>query len=184
MTRLHRQAERLHAISWMLTGAVYLAPAHSLMAQPVFRAADADGHVTFTYTPPLSGASTIDGQSVHAPNSAKPTQTTQAPVEVEEPARQDTRIVARANNTTILMEAGNFVVQAAWTPRLASGETLQLLLDGEPVDAPQRIASWQLTTVYRGEHRLQMVRLNESVTQRDTSAASTVYVMRRGEQVT
>ena len=178
MTRLHRQAERLHAISWMLTGAVYLAPAHSLMAQPVFRAADADGHVTFTYTPPLSGASTIDGQSVHAPNSAKPTQTTQAPVEVEEPARQDTRIVARANNTTILMEAGNFVVQAAWTPRLASGETLQLLLDGEPVDAPQRIASWQLTTVYRGEHRLQMVRLNESVTQRDTSAASTVYVMR------
>ena len=178
MTRLHRQAERLHAISWMLTGAVYLAPAHSLMAQPVFRATDADGHVTFTYTPPLSGASTIDGQAVQAPNSAKPTQTTRAPVEVEEPARRDTRIVARANNTTIPMEASNFVVQAAWTPRLASGETLQLLLDGEPVGAPQRIANWQLTNVYRGEHRLQVVRLDESGRQLDTSAASTVYVMR------
>ena len=86
--------------------------------------------------------------------------------------------MAGANNTTIPMEAGNFVVQAAWTPRLASGETLQLLLDGEPVGAPQRIANWQLTNVYRGEHRLQVVRLDESGRQLDTSAASTVYVMR------
>ena len=178
MTRLHRQAERLHAINWMLAGAGYFAPAHSLMAQPVFRATDADGNVTFTDTPPVSGASTIEGQSFHAPNSAKPTQTTREPVEVEEPTRQDTRLVARADNPTIPMEAGNFAVQAAWTPRLASGETLQLLLDGEPIGAPQRIANWQLTNVYRGEHRLQVVRLDESGTQRDTSATSTVYVMR------
>tara|TARA_Y100000991_G_scaffold67660_1_gene50513 strand:- start:2107 stop:2610 length:504 start_codon:yes stop_codon:yes gene_type:complete len=162
----------------MLAGAVYLATAHSLMAQPGFRVTDADGNVTFTDTPPVSGASAIEGKSVHAPNSAKPTQTTRAPVEVEEPTRQDTRIVARADNPTIPMEAGNFVVQAAWTPRLASGETLQLLLDGEPVGAPQRIANWQLTNVYRGQHRLQVVRLDESGTQLDTSAASTVYVMR------
>lgn len=178
MTRLHRQAERLHAISWMLAGAVYFAPAHSLMAQPVFRVTDADGNVTFTDTPPVSGTSTIEGQSAHAPNSAKPTQTTREPVEVEEPTRQDTRIVARADNPIIPMEDGNFAVQAAWTPRLASGETLQLLLDGEPVGAPQRIANWQLTNVYRGEHRLQVVRLDESGTQLDTSATSTVYVMR------
>ena len=178
MTRLHRQAERSHAIGWMLAGAVYLAPAHSLMAQPVFRVTDADGNVTFTDTPPVSGASTIEGQSVRAPNSAKPTQTTREPVEVEEHTRQDTRIVARADNPTIPMEAGNFVVQAAWTPRLASGETLQLLLDGEPVGAPQRIANWQLTNVYRGKHRLRVVRLDESGTQLDTSAASTVHVMR------
>ena len=178
MSRLHRQAKRLHAISWMLAGAVYFAPEHSLMAQPAFRATDADGNVTFTDTPPVSGASTIEGQSAHAPNSAKPTQTTREPVEVEEPTRQDTRIVARADNPTIPMEAGNFAVQAAWTPRLASGETLQLLLDGEPVGALQRIANWQLTNGYRGEHRLQVVRLDESGTQLDTSAASTVYVMR------
>ena len=178
VTRLHRRAERLHAISWMLAGAVYLTPAHSLMAQPMFRVTDADDDVTFTDMPPVSGASTIEGQSVHAPNSAKPSQTRREPVEVEEPTRQDTRIVARANNPTIPMEAGNLVVQAAWTPRLASGETLQLLLDGEPVGAPQRIANWQLTNVYRGEHRLQVVRLDESGRQLDTSAASTVYVMR------
>ena len=149
MTRLHQQAERLHAISWMLAGAVYLEPAHSPMAQPVFRVTDADGKVTFTDTPSVSGASTIEGQSVHAPNSAKPTQTTREPVEVEKPTRQDTRIVARADNSTIPIEAGNFVVQAAWNPRLASGE-----------------------------HRLPVVRLDESGTQLDTSAASTVYVMR------
>jgi hypothetical protein len=162
----------------MLAGAVCLAPAHCLMAQPMFRVTDADGKVTFTDTPPVSGASTIEGHSVQAPNSAKPTQTTREPVEVEEPTRQDTRIMARADNPIIPMEAGNFVVQAAWTPRLASGETPQLLIDGEPVGAPQRISNWQLTYVYRGEHRLQVVRLDESGTQLGTSAASTVYVMR------
>jgi hypothetical protein len=76
------------------------------------------------------------------------------------------------------MGPGNFAVQAAFSPRLAPGEALQLLLDDEPVGALQRSANWQLINVYRGEHRLQVVRLDESGRQLDTSAASTVYVMR------
>ena len=69
-------------------------------------------------------------------------------------------------------------VQAALNPRLAPSETLQLLLDGDPVGAPQRIANWQLTNVYRGEHKLQVVRLDERGVQLEASPASTVYVMR------
>ena len=181
MTRLHRQTEQRHTVSWVLTGAICLAPAHTMLAQPVYKVTDADGNVTFTDTPPLSADGTIEEHSVNATNSAKPTETTRAPaapVEVEEPIRYDTRIVTPADNATIPMGPGNFTVQAALNPRLASDETLQLLLDGEPVGAPQRIANWQLTNVYRGEHQLQVVRLDASGAQLDASPASTVYVMR------
>jgi hypothetical protein len=166
----------------LLTG-IWLALAHTLMAQPVYKVTDTDGNVTFTDTPPLSSDSIVEEHSVHAPNSAKPTATTRTPtasveVEVEVPTRYDTRIVTPAENATIPMGPGNFAVQAALSPRLASSETLQLLLDGEPVGAPQRTANWQLTNVYRGEHRLLVVRLDESGAPVDTSAATTVFVMR------
>ena len=177
MTRLSRQTKRWQAINWLLTGPICLAPAHTTLAQPVYKVTDTDGNVTFTDTPPLSSGGAIEERAVHAPNTAKPTETTRAPaipVEVEEPIRYDTRIVTPADNATIPMEPGNFAMQAALHPRLAPSETLQLLLDGDPVGAPQRIANWQLTNVYRGEHQLQVVRLYASGAQLDASPASTV----------
>jgi hypothetical protein len=168
---------------WVLLTGIWLVLAHTLMAQSVYKVTDTDGNVTFTDTPPLSSDSIVEEHSVHAPNSAKPTATTQTStasveVEVEVPTRYDTRIVTPAENATIPMGPGNFAVQAALSPRLASSETLQLLLDGEPVGAPQRTVNWQLTNVYRGEHRLRVVRLDESGAPVDTSAATTVFVMR------
>ena len=180
MKRERRKAALPQSL-WVLLTGMWLAPAHILMAQPVYKVTDTDGNVTFTDTPPLSSDSIVEEQPVHTPNSAKPTATTLTPptsVEVEVPTRYDTRIVTPAENATIPMGPGNFAVQAALSPRLASSETLQLLLDGEPVGAPQRTANWQLTNVYRGEHRLQVVRLDESGAPVDTSAASTVFVMR------
>jgi hypothetical protein len=38
--------------------------------------------------------------------------------------------------------------------------------------------NWQLTNVYRGEHRLQVLRINNEGAQRDASDISTVFVMR------
>ena len=181
MTRMSPKTKQWHRVSWVLTGAICLAPAHTALAQPVYKVTDTDGNVTFTDTPPLSSDSIVEEHSVQAPNSAKPTATTRTPtasVEVEAPTLYDTRIVTPAENATIPMGPGNFAVQAALSPRLASSETLQLLLDGEPVGAPQRSANWQLTNVYRGEHRLQVVRLDESGAPVDTSAATTVFVMR------
>ena len=165
-------------MSWMPASAVCLAPGPPLLAQPVYSMTDADGDVAFTDTPPLSGDSTIEEHSVQAHNSAKPTQTTLAPADAEAPTHCDTRIVTPADNAAIPMGPGNVASHAAWNPRLASGETLQLLLDGEPVGAPQQTASWQLSNVYRGEHRLQVVRLDENGALLDASAARTVYVLR------
>ena len=179
MTQLHQQTERWRTISWLIAGAICLALTQITIAQPVYKVTDADGNITFTGTPRFSGESTIEEHSVTAPNSVKSNATIRAaaaPVEAEEPIRYDTRIVTTANNSTIPMGHGNFTVQAALNPRLAPDDNLQLLLDGEPAGAPQRIANWQLTNVYRGEHRLQVVLLDESGTQRDTSAASTVYL--------
>ena len=181
MTRLQRESEPWSASSWMLAGAIFLAPGPSLVAQPAYQVTDADGNVTFTKAPPLSGDSTIEEHSVQALNSAEPTQTTLAPAEsaeAEAPTRDDTRVVMPADNATIPPGSGNFAVRAAWNPRLASSENLQHLLDGEPVGAPRQTASWQLSNVYRGDHRLQVVRLDENGAQLDASAASTVYLLR------
>ena len=158
-----------------------MGPAHTTLAQPVYKFTDADGNVTFTDTPPLSSGGRIEEHAVHAPNTAKPIETTRAPatpVEVEEPTRYDTRIVTPADNAIIPMGPGNFTMKAALNPRMAPSETQQLLLARDPVGAPQRIANWQLTSVYRGEHQLQVVRLGASDAQLDALPASTVYVMR------
>jgi len=180
VTQLHRQTERWRTISWLLAGAICLALTQITNAQPVYKVTDADGNITFTDTPRVFGESTVEEHAVTAPNSAKSNATIRAaakPAEAEA-IRYDTRIVTPADNATIPMGPGNFSVQAALNPHLAPDETLQLLLDGEPVGAPQRIANWQLTNVYRGDHRLQVVRLTESGAQLDKSARSTVYMMR------
>jgi hypothetical protein len=179
--RLRRHAEPWRAFAAALAGAIFLALTHISSAQPMFKVTDGDGNVTFTDTPPVSSDSTVETHSVMAPNSATPTERMRTPAKlgaVEESIRYVSRIVTPANSTTIPMGPSNFPVQAALNPRLAPDEKLHLLLDGEPIGAPQRIANWQLTNVYRGEHRLQVVRLDESGTKLHTSAANTVYVMR------
>ena len=181
MTQERLQIRPSRALWSVLKIGICLVLAPTLIAQPVYKATDADGNVTFTDTPPLSGEGTIEEHSVHAPNSAIPLatkKTSAASVKLEQPPLYDTRIVAPADNTTIPMGPGNFAVQAAFSPHLAPDEALQLLLDDEPLGAPQRTASWQLTNVYRGEHRLQVVRLDESGAQLDASTTSTVFVMR------
>ena len=181
MTRERRQPAFFQPVDLMLGIGILLVLAPPAIAQSVYKVTDADGNVTFTDTPPLSGEGTIEEHSVHAPNSSKPTVSTKTPSEsaaLEEPTLYDTRIVAPTANATIPMGPGDFAVQAAFSPRLAPGEALQLLLDDEPVGAPQRTANWQLSNVYRGEHRLQVVRLDKSGSHLDASAASTVFVMR------
>ena len=178
MTQLQRHGKLWPAMSWMLAGAICSAPAPHLLAQTVYSVTDEGGDVTFTETPPLSGDSTIEKHSVKALNPAKPTQTTLAPADAEAPTRYDTRIVTPADNAAIPMGPGNVASQAAWNPRLAFGETLQLLLDGEPVGAPQQTPSLQLSNVYCGEQRLKVIRLDEDGAQLDASTASTVYVLR------
>ena len=150
-------------------------------AQPVYKVTDEDGNVTFTDTPPLDSEATVEEHSLHAPNSAQPVVSspeTTEPVAAEPPSQFETKIVSPADNATIPMGPGNFSVQVSLSPRLEAGENLLLLMDGEPVGAPQRIPNWQLSNVYRGEHRLQVLRVDDEGAELDASNISTVFVMR------
>lgn len=150
-------------------------------AQPVYKVTDEDGNVTFTDTPPLDSEATVEEHSLHAPNSAQPVVSspeTIEPVEPETPPQFETKIISPADNATIPMGPGNFSVQVSLSPRLEAGENLLLLMDGEPVGTPQRIPNWQLSNVYRGEHRLQVLRIDDEGAELDASDISTVFVMR------
>jgi len=114
VTRWHRQAQRWRMTSWALSGALCLAPAHKTIAQAVYKVTDADGTITFTDTPPISGNDTVEEHSVQAPNSVMPPPTTlapAAPAAVKEPPRYNTQIVTPTDNATIPMGPGNFAVQ-------------------------------------------------------------------------
>jgi len=100
------------------------------------------------------------------------------PVVSETSPQFETKIVLPADNATIPMGPGNFSVQVSLSPRLEAGENLLLLMDGEPVGTPQRIPNWQLSNVYRGEHRLQVLRIDDKGAELDASNISTVFVMR------
>lgn len=151
-------------------------------AQTVYKVTDKDGNVTFTDTPPSDQEAVVEAQTVHSPNTSAAV--THAPIDerddatVTEPISYETLIVSPAEAATIPMGPGNFSVDAIVRPALSQGERVVLTLDGEPVGTPQRMTTWQLTNVYRGEHRLQVVRVNAEGARVNASSERTVYVMR------
>lgn len=150
-------------------------------AQPVYQVTDQDGNVSFTDTPPMKDEAQVETHTVGPTNTAKPVSAGPQRVEfskTEEPIRYHTRIVTPSDKATIPMGPGNFTVEVSVSPAMEGGDTLSLMIDGEPVGAPQRMPIWQLTNVYRGEHQLQVVRLNGAGHSLDASEQQTVYVMR------
>lgn len=153
------------------------------MAQTVYKVVDEQGNVTFTDTPPSSAIA--EEQSINATNTTPAPQRNGDSTSADSEAARavdsqsfETRITAPADQATIPMGPGNFVVEVAVSPALGPGENLVLTLDGAAVGAPQTGASWQLTNVFRGEHRLQVLRRDADGTQQDASPEHIVYVMR------
>lgn len=183
MTNAMKSTVMSEAMLKRLIAALLITSATAAAAQSVYRVVDEDGNVTFTDTPPSGAVAEV--QPLNAPNTtpAIPTdgQSTaddSAPQGDDAMVEYDTRITSPADQSTIPMGPGNFVVQVAVRPGLGTGEHLVLTLDGEPVGAPQRTASWQLTNVFRGEHRLQVLRLDANGARQHASAEQVVYVMR------
>ena len=107
-----------------------------------------------------------------------------APISADKTDRSDalatyiTRIAFPSSESTIPMGPGDFVVEAGVSPGLENEEQLILLLDGEAVGTPQSFPRWQLTNVFRGAHRLQVVRVSKTGAAQSQSTEHTVYVMR------
>ena len=166
-----------------VVGCLFLSAATVATAQPVYKVVDEQGNVTFTDTPPSDAAAEV--QSLNATNTTPSmpvgdaaTADDTAMQDTEAPVAYSTRITFPVDQSTIPMGPGDFVVEAAVQPRLRIGEHLILTLDGVSVGEPQRAARWQLTNVFRGEHRLQVFRLGAYDTRQDASPEQVVFVMR------
>ncbi|MEK9654166.1 MAG: hypothetical protein VW202_00560, partial [Halieaceae bacterium] len=82
------------------------------------------------------------------------------------------------NGATVPMGPGNFTVAAQTSPPLGASEHLQLEVDGSAFGAPQKEAMWKLENIFRGEHKLRVIRLDEAGDTVDASETSTVFVLR------
>jgi hypothetical protein len=150
----------------------------------IYKYKDQDGNTVFSDTrPPNAQPETVEEVELKAINSAQvqpSVKTTDSNTKREEQPKvvYNDRVSSPADGSTIPMGPGNFTVTATISPALASGERLQLLLDGAVTGAPQRGASWQLNNVFRGEHKLSVQRLGRSGDILNTSDTSVVYVLR------
>jgi hypothetical protein len=135
--------------------AVMLLLAHPVLAQ-VYKSVDKDGRVIFSDQPSPGAEQVPLGQTNRIP-----TVDTAAPPAPEEPTSSGppyTRIaiVEPVDGATITNPGGNFVVQFVLEPALRDGDTLQLLVDGQPTGTISD-ASIQLEGMLRGEHTLELV---------------------------
>jgi len=165
----------------LLAIAVFAGAVPKGFAQTVYKVTDKDGNVTFTDTPPSDKEAVVEAQTVHSLNTSAavtPAPKSEPDAVATEPISYETLIMSPAEAATIPMGPGNFSVDAMVRPALSQGERVVLTLDGEPVGTPQRMTTWQLTNVYRGEHRLQVVRVNAEGARVNASSERTVYVMR------
>ncbi|GAA6171545.1 DUF4124 domain-containing protein [Colwellia sp. KU-HH00111] len=65
------------------------------------------------------------------------------------------------NNSTIRDNTGSIYIQGTIKPIFKRGLTIQLVLDGEPYQAPQTDTRFSLRNINRGEHQIKMQLLNE-----------------------
>ena len=178
-----RPERPLRLVRGAVISCLFLSAATVTAAQPVYKVVDEQGNVTFTDTPPSDAAAEV--QTLNATNTTPSmpvgdaaTADDTAMQDTEAPVAYSTRITSPVDQSTIPMGPGDFVVEAAVQPRLRIGEHLVLTLDGVSVGEPQRAARWQLTNVFRGEHRLQVFRLGADDTRQDASPEQVVFVMR------
>ena len=177
-------ASRTRHAQFLLTAGLLatLCEGHVAAAETIYKVVDEEGNITFTDTPPNDADAIVEPHSILGTNTTPAVAT--APENAIKTDQADaeasyvTRIVSPADESTIPMGPGDFVVEAEIFPRLDSGEQLILLLDGEAVGAPQPFPRWQLTNIFRGAHRLQVVRVNETGAERSKSTEHTVYIIR------
>ena len=177
-------ASRTRYAQFLLTAGLLatLCEGHVAAAEKIYKVVDEEGNVTFTDTPPNDADAIVEPHSILGTNTTPAVATAPEDAvktdQAEAKASYVTRIVSPADESTIPMGPGDFVVEAEVSPGLDNVEQLILLLDGEAVGAPQSFPRWQLTNVFRGAHQLQVVRVSETGATQSQSTEHTVYVMR------
>lgn len=156
-----------------------LAVTTSLQAD-IYKWTDSDGNVHF------SDKQHQDAEIIKLP----PIQVYSPQPQNEQPAQNSNQNPVRAieyssiqfnqpvDQATIWSNQGNFPINLDIEPELAPNDTLQLLLDGEPIGKPQNSTSFQLTGVNRGSHTLQAQILNAQGEVLKSSETITIFLHR------
>ena len=150
----------------------------------IYKVTNADGSVIYTDQPP-------DDADTALVELIKPTTTNRVPgLDIQnteaattdiidaKPEQKSVTIASPQDQTTIPMGAGHFTVTAEVSPDLAPDESLELMMDGEPVGEATTTPVWNLRFVIRGEHKLEVNRLDGGGNITATSDVVTVYVLR------
>lgn len=169
----------------LLIFTLLLANAAAWAQSSIYRTTDENGNVVFTDAPP---ANARNAEKVEI----QPTNTT-PPVEKREPTKAEREAIAQEkaasevqevtitmpqNEEAIPMGPGNFSVAVKVQPKLEAEQSLQLFMDGVPYGPPQRSATWDLTNVFRGTHKLTVGITDEQGETPVMSQPVTVYVLR------
>jgi hypothetical protein len=146
----------------------------------IYSYTDASGNKVFTNQPPdgiktesvkLPPMNTMDPPEVSTPAD---TTTSTSSTAQSQPYNQvqltnlPTEEALRSNN-------GTFTVRAALKPALRPGDSLQLLLDGQPYGTPTNVPLLQLSEIDRGDHTLVLqVKSGDQVVQESAPVSFTV----------
>lgn len=87
-------------------------------------------------------------------------------------------ITQPANEATIRNNFGSVAVSVVLDPTLASGDKLQLLLDGQPVGEPQQATAFNIEGIYRGTHSLAVQVIDAAGKPIGESGAVTIFMHR------
>lgn len=162
-------------------GGLMLTAATPSIAQPVYKIVNDHSTVTFANSP--SSDTIAEKQPINVTNTIPTLQRSREIIATNrpEPCAQrsvqfETRITALEDQTAIALGPGNLAEKVAVRPRLGTAENHILTLDEEPLSAPRRSAGWQLSNVFRGGHRLLVLRLDANGTQQDVLANRLVYI--------
>ena len=151
----------------------------------IYKTTDSQGNVVYTDKPSAAGkpAEEVKLQTTNTapppPDIARPAPAVVTPgSEESEQTGYTIEIATPANETTIPMGPGNFLLSATVAPPLESGEMLQLHMDGIPWGEPQTAASWGLTNIFRGAHDFTVSVLSADGAPLVSSTPVRVFIMR------
>ncbi|MBR9788048.1 MAG: DUF4124 domain-containing protein [Vibrionaceae bacterium] len=140
-----------------------------ILAQVAYTWVDKDGVIHFSDTP-CQGAKAIALPNLEASAPAPEVESTEslAPqvnktsdeaqevpkTQPEKPQPLQLTMLSPKHDETLRSNRGRITIQLETNRKLGIGEQLQLLLDGNPYEAPQTLLSWQLNDIDRGTHTL------------------------------
>jgi len=129
----------------------------------VYKGQDKNGNTIYS-DKPFENSNKIDVNL--APTYTSPPVTTPlAPIKIEAAVSYQVSIVAPTQDQTFTNEITAIEVKVSVTPTLQKGDTIQLLLNGQPHGTPSDSTTFTLQSLFRGAYTIKAQVINETTSQ-------------------